>query len=160
MFFPNAIRILAVCFVLLVPVVWAQQLWPQSALPAVPVVTANQIKALVDTADDSVVIVDVRAQAETDVSMIPTAITREAFEQNIQQHRGKRVIVYCTIGRRSGVYAGQLRRDGWNALNYKGSILDWCDHGFSLVTRGQIPTQRVHTYDSRFSAPLGYVSVR
>jgi rhodanese-related sulfurtransferase len=159
MFYRTTIRALSVFFALVTPIISVQQLWQQFSLPAAPEITADQILSSAEQGEDSVVIVDVRAPAESNVSIIPTAITRETFERNIEQHRGKRVVLYCTIGVRSGAYASRLQKEGWDAWNYKGSILDWCDRGLPLLTPDQEPTKRVHTYAARFSAPVGYISV-
>ena len=72
------------------------------------------------------VIVDARSKAESDVSIIPGAITKTHFEQTAAQHEGKIIIAYCTIGFRSGLLVRSLKRKGFNAWNYRGSILDWC----------------------------------
>ena len=130
-------------------------------LPEAPTVTAAQIQSL--QADpkkkDRFVIVDVRAKAETDVSIIPGAITQAQFEQTIQKHQGKAVLVYCTVGYRSGIYAKQLKSKGWNAWNYKGSILDWCNNQLPVVTTSGQSTNRVHTYNSSYSLAPGYQAV-
>ena len=68
-------------------------------LPEAPTVSVAQIQSL--QADpkkkDRFVIVDVRAKAETDVSIIPGAITQAQFEQTIQKHQGKAVLVLSLI---------------------------------------------------------------
>ena len=126
-----------------------------------PIVTTGQIQYL-QTAKDlqgSFIIVDVRAKAETDVSVIPGAITQAEFERTARQQQGKTVFVYCTVGHRSGLYAQKLQRDGWDAWNYKGSILEWCDNQLPVVTRDGEITNRVHTYNSRYSLASGYQAV-
>ena len=130
-------------------------------LPEAPVVTAAQIQSLQadPNKQNRFVIVDVRAKSETEVSIIPGAITQAEFEQTIQQHQGKAVLVYCTVGYRSGIYAKKLKRKGWNAWNYKGSILDWCNNQLPVVTRTGQSTNRVHTYNSSYSLAPGYQAV-
>lgn len=125
-------------------------------------VTASQIRQLQsdETQRDRFVVIDVRSKAETDVSMIPGALTKTEFEESIDQHQGKTIIVYCTIGVRSGKYAAELSRKGWQAMNYKGSILDWCENKLPLKTHDGKRTNQVHTYSARYSAPQDYISVR
>ena len=125
------------------------------------VVTTAQVQSLSTSEGNRgrFVIVDVRAKAETDVSMIPGAITQAEFENTKQQHLGKAVIVYCTVGHRSGIYANKLRTKGWNAWNYEGSILDWCRHQLPVVTQDGKGTTRVHTYDASYSLAPGYLAV-
>ena len=128
--------------------------------PKTPVITATEIRAFQNDlrGETGFVIVDVRSKAETDVSMIPGALTKSEFEKTANQHQGKLVIAYCTIGVRSGNYADSLIRKGWKAWNYKGSILDWCANKLPLINNGQ-ETNKVHTYSERFSAPESYVGV-
>ena len=125
-----------------------------------PLVTAVQIRNFQsdEKYQDQFVLVDVRSKAETDISMIPGALTISEFERTEKQHQGKTVIVYCTVGVRSGRYAASLNRKGWNALNYKGSILDWCEKSLPLMVDGE-ETSHVHTYSRWFSAPKNYVDV-
>ena len=129
--------------------------------PEAPSISASQIRSLqtVEDFQDRFVIVDVRAKGETDVSVIPGAITKTEFENSIEQHDGKTVVVYCTVGYRSGIYAKQLQRDGWDARNYKGSILDWCGNALPVVTPDGKSTCRVHTYDFSYPLASGYVAV-
>lgn len=103
------------------------------------------------------VIVDVRSPDEQSVSMIPGAITDQQFETNRKQYEGRTVIAYCTIGVRSEHYARELIASGQHALNFKGSILGWCEANYPLVTPDGTPTQRVHTYSAAFKAPPPYL---
>ena len=124
-------------------------------------VFAAQIRELQsnDSLADSYVIVDVRSKAESDVSVIPGAITKTEFEQNADQYADKAVITYCTIGFRAGMYAWGLKRKGFNALNYRGSILDWCKNGLPLTTLDGEEIKRVHTYSRWLSVPKEYIAV-
>ena len=149
-------------------VIIAIMLWVQMSFfqlgdkqPEAPIVTAAQIRAA--QADEKFkgrfVIVDVRGKKETDVSVIPGAMTQAEFEAAAKLHQGKIVVVYCTVGYRSGIYAKKLRKKGWNAVNYKGSILDWCNNQLPVVTRTGESTKRVHTYNSSYSVADGYEAV-
>ncbi len=109
--------------------------------------------------DPKFVLVDVRASEESNVSMIPGAISKNHFEKNIEQFRDRTVIVYCTIGYRSGLYATNLIEDGFAAKNFKGSILAWCAAEQPLVTPAGKPTNRVHTYSSKYKVPATYKAV-
>lgn len=129
--------------------------------PQVDSVTVAQIQKLQSdqTQRGRFVIIDVRSKAETDVSVIPGALTKSEFEKSANQHQGKTIVVYCTIGVRSGKYAAELNRKGWQALNYKGSILDWCQNKLPLQTPDGKRTNRVHTYSARYSVPQEYTAV-
>lgn len=105
------------------------------------------------------VVVDVRSDAEVNVSVIPGAITKAQYENNRDQYAGRLVIAYCTVGGRSGTYAKQLAKDGVRVKNYEGSILKWVDAGLPLVTLKGEPTIRVHTYSDRYQIPAKYERV-
>ena len=124
----------------------------------IPTISAEQIRTLQNSEawTDRSVIVDVRDKAETDVSVIPGAITKSEFEKNSRQHQGKVVIAYCTVGYRSGIYGKKLASKGWQAYNYKGSILDWCENQLPLVSFDGKETNRVHTYSSKYKVANGY----
>jgi len=105
------------------------------------------------------VVVDVRSKAETQVSVIPGAITKAQFEQDREKYDGRLVVPYCTVGGRSGAYAKQLAEDGVKVKNYKGSILDWVKNELPLVTLDGKPTNRVHTYSAGYQVPNQYKAV-
>ncbi|WP_442505865.1 rhodanese-like domain-containing protein [Novipirellula sp. SH528] len=105
------------------------------------------------------VIVDVREAEEYQVSMIPGAVTKTQFEKNKTQYRNHTIVVYCTIGYRSGLYANELVSDGFTAMNFKGSILAWCQAELPLVTMQGVQTNRVHTYSSKYKVPAKYTAV-
>ena len=107
----------------------------------------------------SFVVVDVRSDAEVNVSVIPGAITKAQFEKNRVQYVNRLVIPYCTIGVRSGAYAKRLAKEGVKVKNYKGSILNWVDAGLPLVTLDGKPTNRVHTYSNFYTVPANYEKV-
>ena len=131
-----------------------------SSAPEAPIATAAQIHELItdERNKNRFVIVDVRSKAETDVSMIPGALTRSEFENTAHEHQGKLVIAYCTIGVRSGYYASDLIQMGWKARNYRGSILDWCNNNSPLTCDG-VETNLVHTYSPRYAVNENYVAV-
>ena len=106
------------------------------------------------------VLVDVREKREREISMIPSAITKEAFEKDIDRYRNSKVVNYCTIGYRSGEYTDDLRKAGINAFNLKGSILSWVHEGGSLIDPKGSPTKRVHVYGKTWNLlPSGFTPV-
>ena len=107
----------------------------------------------------AVLLVDVRSARETGVSMIPGAVTRDAYEQNAAAYEGYRIVSYCTVGVRSERYTRALRKKGVDAVNFEGSILAWVEAGLPLATPSGEPTRRVHTWSARFSVPAGYEQV-
>lgn len=129
----------------------------RQSFPEVAEITAEQL--MEKRKSEDIVLVDVRQPQERAVSMIPGAITSETFEANPQDYEGKTIITYCTVGGRSGMYAQQLQARGFNALNFKGSILAWTHAGGELESTDG-PTTRVHTYSKKFNlAAEGYETV-
>jgi rhodanese-related sulfurtransferase len=122
----------------------------------VPEVTVEELTAARERGE-RVVLVDVREAEEWEVSMIPGAVTREQFEEDIEKHRNARIVVYCTVGGRAGIYAAGLRDQGLRAEVLRGSILAWTHAGGPLVEPGGKPTRRVHTCKEAFNlAADGY----
>lgn len=127
------------------------------SFPNVPDVSAEELIAMRKEKD--VVLVDGREKKEQEVSMLPGAITSREFEENIEKYRDKTIVVYCTIGSRSGHYARDLIEKGLIAYNLRGSILAWIHAGQKLVSEGK-ETRRVHVYGRRWNlAPKGYEAV-
>jgi rhodanese-related sulfurtransferase len=99
----------------------------------------------------SLLLVDVRSEAEMAVSMIPGSISREEFEKRQVVHRDDRlstnvtVVPYCTVGYRSGRYCDQLVQRGFppHRVKYGEGIVLWTHlPGATLVTRRTPRQQR------------------
>lgn len=126
--------------------------------PDVPEITAEELLQRID--DENLVLVDVRETREQSVSMIPGSITADHFENNADDFQGKTIVPYCTIGGRSGMYSRQLQAQGWNVLNFKGSVLAWSLAGGEF-TSSDGPTNKVHTNSRKFAPVVaeGYEAV-
>ena len=116
--------------------------------PEVPELTVEELDRLSTTT--SVVLVDVRADKEQRISMIPGAVTAQEFERFPDRFRNETIVAYCTVGHRSGLYVKKLLSQGWQAFNLKGAILAWTHAGRELVD-DQGPTRRVHVAGSKWS---------
>ena len=93
------------------------------------------------------------------VSVIPGAISKADFEAKHEKGEGKKIVCYCTIGYRSGLYVKELQKKGVdNAHNLAGSILAWTHvDGTTLVDSAGKPTKELHTYGRRWAlAPATY----
>ena len=113
----------------------------------VPVMLASSLRH----ADrGSLVLVDARSQAERDVSIIAGAITL-AQADRLTPAPDVHVVVYCTIGLRSGHAARDLRKRGIDAVNLRGGVLAWLAEGGALVDAAGKPTHRVHVYGRRWN---------
>ena len=106
----------------------------------------------------SVVLVDVRSDTETKVSIIPGAITKAQFEAEPEKYKGKTAICYCLSGGRSGKYVKQLKAKDVPAVDLKGSITGWLEAGLPLTTLDGKPTKQVNVYGNK--VPAGYESVK
>lgn len=101
-----------------------------------------------------VVVVDVRTDLETEVSVIKNAMTKVAFEKKLQTDSGafenKIIVAYCTIGYRSAQFVEKLRskeKKQLEAYNLKGSILAWTHAGGGLEeTKTKNKTKKVHVF--------------
>jgi len=106
------------------------------------------------------ILVDVRSPAEQQVSMIPGAITVAEFEKNKHKYKNKIVITYCTIGYRSGRFAGQLIKENFNAFNLEGSLLGWVHTNGQLLDAKGRPTKKLHIYSKGWNyLPKGFIPV-
>ena len=106
------------------------------------------------------VFVDARTDAARAVSSLPAAVTEAAFLADPARFAGKKVIVYCTIGYRSGLVTRTLAQQGIPALNMAAGILGWLHAGGPLVDATGQPTKRVHVYGRTWDlAPLAYTAV-
>ncbi len=127
------------------------------SFPDTPDVSVEEVIIMQERTD--VVLVDRRKRKEQEVSMLPGAITSREFEKNMEKYKDKTIVVYCTIGNRSGHYTKHLIEKGIRAYNLMGSILAWIHAGQRLVSDGE-ETRRVHVYGRKWNlAPEGYEAV-
>ncbi len=98
-----------------------------------------------------VYLIDVRSQAERDISMEKTAVSSESFEALRLDPRNADDVVlvpYCTIGHRSGVYAKQLIEKGWDrsrVFNGMG-VVPFSYDGLELKEPSGAATYSLHVY--------------
>jgi rhodanese-related sulfurtransferase len=93
--------------------------------------------------------VDARGPEEQAVSMIPGALTAEAFQAHPESLGNRAVIVYCTIGYRSGKLARELLARGMAVANLEGGLLGWVHAGGPLADADG-PVARMHVYGKRW----------
>ena len=127
------------------------------SLPEIPEVTVAELLAM--RAREETVIVDGREDAEREVSMIPGAVSLAELERITDRQRERPIVIYCTIGYRSGLVTESLRERGLKAFNLRGGILAWLHAGQDVVDTGG-ETRRVHVYGATWDlAPEGYEAV-
>jgi sodium/bile acid cotransporter 7 len=109
--------------------------------------------------NDTVVLVDTRKPAEMEISMLPNAVTKKNFMHNPNIYKDKTVVVYCTAGYRSGVFARKMAEKGITTYNLQGGILAWTLEGGKIYdANGE--TNRIHVFGKKWNyAPDGYTVV-
>jgi rhodanese-related sulfurtransferase len=100
---------------------------------------------------DSLLYLDARAYEEYRVSHVPGAqwIGYESFDRSrvSDLDRSQPVLIYCSVGYRSGKIAAQLQKMGFSEVyNLYGGLFEWANQGYPLVNPQQQPTDTVHGY--------------
>ena len=122
----------------------------------VPEMTVDEL--LVARRQRPIVLLDSRSPAERAVSTIPGAVGKDELDAARAAMPEATVVVYCTIGHRSGIVASRMRRHGVDAVNLVGGVLAWAHAGQSFTDDGE-PTRTVHVYGRRWSLlPHDYVA--
>lgn len=115
----------------------------QNSFPDTPDVTYEDIQNM----GENCILIDCRNSKERSYSMLPNAITKEEFQQRKYEILAKDIpiIPYCAIGGRSGKYAKEMKEiyEECDIFNYKGSFIDWCHNGGSVVNKLGEPTKEV-----------------
>ena len=109
-----------------------------------PVTVAVPVDAVQSTAADAKGATNARRTLW--VSALAGAVSPEEFLAQIDVHRGRRVVAYCTLGVRSGAWAAERCADGLQVENLAGGLLAWTHAGGALVTPEGAPTVRLHVY--------------
>lgn len=125
----------------------------RSALPGVARTTVGQLAEEI-AGDTPPVLIDARSAEEYAVSHLRGARRAETVDEalNLLQgvEPGRAVVVYCSVGYRSGYLARDLAaRDVANVSNLEGSIFEWANTGHP-VYRGDERVRVVHPYDEEW----------
>jgi len=101
-------------------------------------------------------LLDARELEEYVVSRIPGAIhfgydnPKWSLLESVA--KDKEIIVYCSIGYRSEKIGEKLIKRGYtNVRNLYGSIFEWANRGYTLEGPRQRTTNKVHTYNKKWS---------
>ena len=106
------------------------------------------------------IVLDTRTKEEFSVSHLPGArrvqfgawqlIAGPTLPRDLPRDRP--IVVYCTIGWRSGKTVEALRALGFTqAVNLYGGIIQWHNEGGALVDADGRVTKRVHPYAPRYA---------
>jgi rhodanese-related sulfurtransferase len=91
------------------------------------------------------VLVDVREAGEwfngvaKSASLLPFSDlrgTRTQWDRFLAKNKGKRLLLYCASGTRSGMAAAALKKEGFDAIN-AGSLRDWDKAGWPICSPKQ-----------------------
>lgn len=99
--------------------------------------------------DESWQIIDCRPPGERRVSILPGSISLLQFRFQRARHEGKQLLLYCTVGCRSGAHVRRFRKRGLPAHNLWGGVLAWAEAGQPFVTPHGQSTRRVHVHGRR-----------
>lgn len=102
---------------------------------------------------DSLVILDAREPEEYAVSHLQDAtfsgyntFSEAAIEQEILD-KSTPIVVYCSIGIRSGKIAEKLKKAGYTQVeNLYGGIFEWKNKDYPVIDSTGNTTERVHAY--------------
>jgi rhodanese-related sulfurtransferase len=119
----------------------------EMASDKIPVIHSNQI-------DSSYVILDSREWAEFNVSHLPGAIwigyNQPKFDVLDSIDQSKKIVVYCSVGYRSGKIAEKIAGRGFvHVYNLWGGIFDWVNNG-NAVVNDEGSTAQVHAYSKKW----------
>ena len=109
---------------------------------SVPYIYVNQV----DIANN--VILDIRTLEEYEVSHLPKAIwVGEENTKILEIGKDAKIIVYCSLGKRSELKGEQLIENGYtNVYNLYGGIIAWHNAGMTTVDSYEALTETLHPY--------------
>lgn len=121
---------------------------------SVPTTTVDKLKNQMNNED--LFLLDARELSEYNTSHIPSAryIGYNDFEiekATKEIPRKAKLVVYCSVGYRSGKIAEKLKKQGYNVYNLKGGIFDWVNKSKSIVDSKGVKTQNIHGYNKSWS---------
>jgi rhodanese-related sulfurtransferase len=138
------------------------QQWILKNHPDVHHIDNQNLKKIMSTDDlnkvDSVVIFDVREEAEYEVSHISNAIQidpdidkKSFLDLYSKELESKTVVFYCSVGRRSSVLAEKVGQDlqqagAGDVVNLEHGIFGWHNQNFPLESNN-INTEYIHPYN-------------
>ena len=102
-------------------------------------ISVNEAFEMISKNENDLVILDVRTKGEYDEDHIANCINydfySEKFKENLSRlDKDKIYIVYCRVGRRSGIAADMMKEMGFKTMyNVQGGILKWKENSLPLV---------------------------
>lgn len=102
---------------------------------------------------EHIILLDARQKEEYDVSHLRGAeyVDYDDFDLSDVAHvpKSKTIVVYCSIGKRSGDIAERLKSAGYeDVFNLYGGIFDWTNRGMEVINDRNESVRCVHPYNS------------
>ena len=97
-------------------------------------ITAEELKQLMDKEDGLTVLIDVREQKEYDAASIPGSVlipTSELDKADLSRYKDKKIVFHCQSGRRSAA-ACEMFEDSLDVSTLEGGIYAWSAKGFPV----------------------------
>ena len=141
----------AVAVVAVRPLRWAALQRGLDARAAVPWITPDRLEAALGS-DAPPLVLDVRPDAEYAVGHLPGAVRVDpdadaAALAGSLAAQPRDVVLYCSVGARSGSLGRRLAAHGLPVRNLRGGVFRWAAAGRPLRTASGAPTDQVHPYD-------------
>ena len=120
----------------------------------VPCISAIELQNLQQ--NNKVVVLDSRELIEFKVSHIKGAILVGYDDFKLSSlpdslDKNTPLVVYCTLGVRSGVIANELIERGYRDVkNLYGGISEWKNMDYVVVDSTQTPTENIHVYSKKW----------
>ncbi len=119
-----------------------------------PTIDINEFKSVL--AKNNVLVLDAREKEEFEISHIKNAINIGYDNFDLEKvskklDKTKPIIIYCSVGYRSGQLAEKLIEKGFKVKNLYGGIFEWKNQGNDVFDKSSNKTQRVHTYNKKWS---------
>lgn len=119
-----------------------------------PIIKTDQLKALLKK--EKVFLLDARELVEFKVSHIKnsTYVGFEKFDiKKIKQNlpKGSLIVVYCSVGYRSGKVADEIIEAGYKAYNLYGGLFGWSNSGNLVFDDNELATKKVHGFNQKWS---------
>lgn len=116
----------------------------------VPTISCDRLEQKLAT--PKLYILDAREQDEFEVSHLKDAIwvgyNRVEEEALTKVPKDATVVVYCSIGYRSGKIGERLQKQGYTKVyNLYGGIFEWSNKGYPMVDNSNKVTPKVHAYN-------------
>jgi rhodanese-related sulfurtransferase len=135
--------------------------WLVQASTSALEISPQSLQEELTTSPSSVIVFDVRERVEYDLSHLANAIHLAPATTSLDftrlhgnQVMGKKVIFYCSVGKRSGDAASRLEsaaraKGAVEVLNLRGGIFRWHNEGFRVVNTTGL-TQEIHPFNTQW----------